>query len=105
MGQRLDLQAYFEFIMSTEDKPGGVYFQAPREDQMAYPAIVYHRDDVDTMFADDVPYVHTNRYLVTVIDRNPDSSLPDKILAMPQCRFMRHFVKDGLNHDNFALYF
>lgn len=91
--------------MDSEPAPGGVYFQRPSEDKMSYPAIVYNRDDVNVQFADNVPYTATKRYQVTVIDRKPDSDLPDKILSMPQCRFVRHFVKDGLNHDIFALYF
>lgn len=103
MGRRLDLHAYFEFLLLGTG--GEAYFQRPTEDKMKYPAIVYNRDDVDSMFADNAPYALTKRYLVTVIDYDPDSELPDKILSMPQCRFSRHFVTQGLNHDNFVLYF
>lgn len=103
MGQRLDLQAYFEFLL--QGTGGKAYFQRPPDVQMQYPAIVYNRDDVDTVFANDGPYRHVKRYQVTVIDRDPDSDIPDKILSMPQCSFRRHFVTEGLNHDIFALYF
>lgn len=105
MGQRLELQAYFEFLMSSEPDVGGVYFQRPPEDKMEYPAIVYNVDDRDTLFADDRPYVVNKRYQVTVISRKPDIELTDKVANMPKCRFARHFVKDGLNHDIFALFF
>lgn len=105
MGQRLDLQEWFELLMSEEPKPGGVYYQRPPEDQMVYPAIVYNIDDRDTLFADDKPYVVNKRYQVTVISRSPDIALTDKVANMPKCRFSRHFVKDGLNHDIFALFF
>ena len=101
MGQRLDLQDILETLLGSEF----VYFQPPENVQMQYPAIVYNRDYVDTEFADDAPYRSTNRYMVTVIDRDPDSETPDKVLSMPQCRFTRHFVAEGLNHDIFSLYF
>lgn len=72
---------------------------------MRYPAIVYERDAIDTDFAGNKPYMSTKRYQVTVIDRNPDSDVIDKIAALPLCTFDRHFVVDGLHHDVFTLYF
>lgn len=101
MGRRLDLQAYFEFILGSDN----VYFQPPPNVQMEYPAIVYNRDYAESEFADGIPYRVTKRYSVTVIDRDPDSEIPDKILSMPQCRFNRHFKANNLNHDIFSLYF
>lgn len=101
MGQRLQLQALLELILGSRN----VYFQPPANVQMNYPAFVYARDDVDTTFADNRPYRHTKRYTVTYIDRNPDSSIPDKVAALPLCSFSRHFVADGLNHDVYTLYF
>ena len=101
MGRRLDLQNFLEFLLGSDN----VYFQPTENVKMQYPAIVYNRDYVAPLFADNVPYRHTKRYMVTVIDRNPDSETPDKVLSMPQCTFSRHFVADGLNHDIFSLYF
>lgn len=72
---------------------------------MRYPAIVYQRDDADTNFAGNKPYLNVKRYQVTVMDRNPDSLIPDKIAGLPLCSFNRFFVADGLNHDVFTLYF
>jgi len=72
---------------------------------MNYPAIVYQRDDVDTVFAGNLPYRHTKRYEVTVIDRDPDSPIPDRIAALPLSSFNRHFVTENLNHDVYTLYF
>lgn len=72
---------------------------------MQYPAIVYSRDDIATDFADNVPYRISNRYEVIYIDRDPDSEIPKQISSLPMCKFNRHYVVDGLNHDAFTLYF
>lgn len=72
---------------------------------MQYPCIVYSRDSIDTEHADNGPYRQMKRYQVTVIDRNPDSDIPDKVSALPMCRSSRHFTSDNLHHDIFTLYF
>lgn len=101
MAPRLDLQAIFVGILGTDQ----VYFQPPTNVQMAYPCIVYQRDWAMTNFADDRPYKHRKRYLVTVIDRDPDSGIPDKIAELPMCVFDRFFTADNLNHDVYKLFF
>lgn len=82
-----------------------VYFQPPENVRMAYPAIVYERDELLPTFADNVPYSVDKRYQITVITNDPDSTVPDQLARFPQCRFSRHFVADNLYHDVFNLYF
>jgi hypothetical protein len=82
-----------------------VYFQPPANVQMNYPCIVYKRDSADSQFADNKPYAYTKRYMVTVIDRDPDSDIPDKVAQQPMCLFDRNYAADGLHHDVFNLYF
>lgn len=101
MGQRLKLQTLLEGILGSRN----VYFQPPATITMNYPAIVYSRNDIWAEHASNLPYTHKKRYMVTVIDRNPDSTTPDKIGKLPLCRFSRHFTKDNLNHDVYDLYF
>lgn len=72
---------------------------------MAYPCIVYQRDAADTKFAGNKPYSFIQRYQVTLIDPNPDTSLLAKIAALPMCVYNRGFATSGLNHDVFVLYF
>jgi hypothetical protein len=72
---------------------------------MEYPAIVYKRDDIRVAFANNFPYRRTNRYSVTVIDRDPDSAIPDEVIELPRCRFSRAFVVNNLYHNVFTLYF
>lgn len=98
---RLELQTLLEGILGSEH----VYFQPPASVQMQYPAIVYNRDNADTSFAGNSPYRRVKRYQVTVIDRNPDSEIPDRVAALPMCSYNRFFTANNLNHDVFQLYF
>lgn len=93
------LQALLETITDR------VYFQPPASVQMEYPCIVWQRDTVDTAFADNLPYNQEHRYQVTVIDRNGNSEIPERVAALPSCTFSRYFAVDGLNHDLYNLYF
>ena len=74
------------------------YFQPPSSVKMQYPAIVYSLDDVDSTYANDVTYLTTKRYAVTVIDKNPDTDLIDKVMTLPMCYFNRSYTRDNLNH-------
>lgn len=72
---------------------------------MQYPCIVYARDDARTEFAGNKPYLVTKRYLVTYVDRSPDSDIPDAIALLPMTIFDRGYTADNLHHSVFALYF
>lgn len=101
MGQRLELQTLLETILGS----GNVYFQPPASVQMRYPCIVYSRDIALTKFASNSPYTRKKRYQVVVIDRDPDSDIPDKVADLPMCLLNRCYAADNLNHDVFHLYF
>ena len=101
MGQRIDLHNLLTDILGT----GNVYFQPPETIKLKYPCIIYTRSSNSTRFADDNPYSTKRRYTITVIDRNPDSELPDKIQALPMCRIDRIFTSDNLNHYIFDIYY
>jgi hypothetical protein len=101
MGQRLELQQIFLDLLGSPN----VYFQPPPTFKMIYPCIMYRRDFNQIEYADDKPYAHKIRYLVTVIDRDPDSDIPDKIALLPFCVYDRFYTADNLNHDVFKLFF
>lgn len=82
-----------------------VYFQPPANVQMQYPCIIYKRDYMVTQFAGNIPYRRTKRYMVTVVDQNPDSDIPDKVASLPTATFNRFYTADNLNHDVYRLYF
>lgn len=98
---RLELHEILVGILGSRN----VYFQPPESFKLKYPCIVYERDDMPVRYADDKVYNLFKKYTVTVIDQDPDSIIPDKILKLPYCRFNRHFVIDNLNHDAFIIYF
>ena len=99
MAPRLLLQQLLEDICPN------VYFQPPASLTMQYPAIVYRRDPADTKHANNLPYRITQQYEVTLIARDPDSNLRDKLAALPTSQHARFFVADNLNHDVFSIYF
>ena len=99
MAPRLQLHEIFETFVAN------VYFQPPANVEMQFPCIVYSRDGSETVHADNEPYRSIKRYQVTVIDRNPDNDLTDKVEKLPTCRFDRWFALDNLNHYVFNLFF
>lgn len=106
MGQRLDLQEKLQLAIGirSDHKPN-VFFQPPSGISMVYPCIVYQRDSVSEIFADNILYLGKKAYLITVIDSDPESEIPDKIAKFPLASFDRHYTADNLNHDVYLLYF
>lgn len=99
MAPRLQLHQLLETFTNN------VYFQPPNNVQLKYPCIIYKRDFAETKFADDIPYNHMKRYMITIIDRDPDSVISDKVASIPRSLFNRFYTADGLNHDVFNVFF
>ena len=76
MESRLDLHMKLCELLGSNN----VYFQPPESVKMTYPAIVYKRSDIQNIHADNNPYLQFHGYEITVIDRNPYSDIPKKIL-------------------------
>lgn len=101
MGLRANLQKILEDILGSDH----VYFQPPETVKMKYPCIVYNLSSAQTDFADNQPYRYKKRYQITVIDRDPDSEIPDKIAMLPMCVFDRPYTANNLNHSVFYIYY
>lgn len=101
MERRLDLQTILEKTLGSRN----VYFQPPASIQMKYPCVVYELSNMDIRHADNNPYLHRKRYKVTVIDRNPDSDIPNRIAMLQTVFFDRHYTQENLHHFVFNLYF
>lgn len=99
MAQRLQLQSLLELITPH------VYFQPPPNTALEYPCIVYSRDGSRSEYAENALYLHMKRYMLTVIDRNPDSELADRVEEMSFCHFDRFYATENLNHYVFTLFF
>lgn len=90
---------------TIDDFSHNVYFQAPTTVQIKYPALIYERSSGMSRHADNSLYDFKQRYTVTIIDPNPDSVILQYIVAMPLCRYDRHYVVNNLHHDVFDLYY
>lgn len=99
MGTRLDLDQYLRTLT------GHVYFQPPRNIQMSYPCIVYKLETPKVFHANNRPYVKKNRYSITYIDKNPESSVPGILEDLPLCSHDQNYVSDNLYHNVFTLYY
>lgn len=102
MGQRLELDTVLKGVLGSEI----VYFQPPPTTLMKYPCIVYNRDDMDSVYSDNLLYGLTFKYQVTLISNSPNTEETLKRLAaLPMCKYDRFFRVNNLNHDVFNLYF
>lgn len=101
MAQRLLLHSILKNILGSNN----VYFQPPASMQLTYPAIIYSRTSDETVYAENVPYDRWIRYQITVIDKNPDSDVPNNVAKLAMCKFNRFYTSDNLNHDVFNIFF
>lgn len=99
--RRLELHEKLCDILGSRN----VYFQPPSSKKMNYPAIVYSLSNIQKSSADNIAYVKRIAYELTVIDRDPDNNIVDKVSNLPNCRFDRPFVSEGLYHYVFTLYY
>lgn len=99
MDRRLELQALLKTFTPN------VFFQAPEDLEMSYPAIRYENDDAATEFAGDKPYLHTRRYQLTLITTDADDPIRDKLAFLPMCLYDRHMTAGQLHHYVFNIFY
>lgn len=80
-----------------------LYFQPPENITIAYPAVIYSRNNIKNNSADDIVYSQGTEYQVTVIDKDPDSEIVNKLSKFPTSRYSRHFTTSNMNHDVFII--
>lgn len=102
MDDRLELHEILCELLGSRN----VYFQSPESIKLQYPCIIYSLSNIDSRHANNKIYKTMNRYEVTVIDRDPDSELPYKLLNHFQmCRYDRSYIADNLNHTALSLHY
>ena len=102
MGRRLYLHEELCEILESRN----AYFQPPSSVSMNYPCIRYSLDEPAQTYANDKNYTNTNRYDGVVIDRDPESDIPGKLLAhFSMCRLGKPYVANNLNHFPFTIYY
>lgn len=100
MGSRLELHNELLSVCPN------VYFQPPSNITMKYPCIVYRKSNNMRLYGSDVIHFSKQEYLITVIDKNPDSLMPDQIESKLQyCGVDQHYTIDNLNHIVLSLYY
>jgi hypothetical protein len=83
-----------------------VYFQPPATVKMKYDAIRYALGGKDIKRANNKAYKITNQYEGVVITKDPDTTIPDELIAhFEMCSFGRPYTADNLNHYPFTLYY
>lgn len=82
-----------------------VYFQPPETLKMTYPCVVYSRQYIESVHADNIDYLDSRQYNVVLISRDPDDEAVDKLLAFPNSRYRNGYTAEGLRHDAFEIYY
>lgn len=83
-----------------------VYFQPPSKEKLKFPCIIYHKSIGRNFNADNKTYIFVDSYDIKVIDSDPDSELPYKMMdSFERIRRERPYSADGLYHYPFVLYF
>ncbi len=98
---RIELQALLEEILGSRN----VYFQPPESLKLKYPCIIYPLNKVAIARADNKPYIKNKMYMVTVIDKDPESEICDRMEELPLCTFDRRYAADNLTHTGYTLYY
>lgn len=96
------LQSVIDRVIGDSEKR--LYFQPPSGTHLVYPCIIYKLSNIQTVYADNGKFINSILYTVTVIDRDPDSSLRDAVYELPYCRFDRTYVSNNLYHYVFEIY-
>ena len=101
----MDKREQLQTMLETIRRSSNVYFQPGSNITIQYPCIVYSRDTGRTRFADNIPYNHKKKWSITVIDRDPDTTVPDALIMLPMCVHNRSYTAKNLYHHVFSLYF
>lgn len=79
------------------------YFQPPPTVRLKYPCFVYRKTKLETVNADNAPYILHTRYTVTYIDHNPDSGIPEMLAMTSGFTHEGQITKDNLYQDTFSV--
>ena len=100
MNKRIDLHN-----LLLELAGPNVYYQIPSNMKMKYPAVKYERGRIDNNHADNIVYSQNTSYNITVISKNPDEPIVEKISKIPTCEYDRDYIIDNLYHTVFKIYY
>ena len=83
------------------------YYSPPASLLMHYPCIRYEEENPAIDYADNIPYNYTRCWMITIIDKDPDSVIPYRLLShfKRYCTRDRSYASDGLYHFIYLLYY
>lgn len=101
MGKRIDLQNELETILGSKN----VYFQPPSNIKLSYPCIIYELNSIDIKHANNNPYKVDKSYKITLIHKNPDNDILEKLINFPKSKMNNSFQSDNMNHYVFTIFY
>ena len=102
MATRIQFRDKLEEVLGIQN----LYFQPPSGFKMEYDCCVYKIAHRPSKYADNIRYLNLTQYECMLIFRDPDSDLPQKLMAGFQyVEQNRRFTADNLNHEVFLVYF
>ena len=101
LNRRLELHSELQRITGLKY----LYFQPPESIKIHYPCVIYQLADIGMIHADDAVYKGQKRYTITIVDKDPDSDIPEKLYEMAYVSFDRFYTADNLNHWVFTIYY
>lgn len=76
-----------------------VFFNPDSNTKLAYPCIIYKEQTYNARRADNLRYFSSIEYQITIIDRDPDTSIHENILDhFEHSRYSNNFRSDNLIH-------
>ena len=97
---RLDLQRTLVEVLGSKY----VYFQPPESLKLNYPCIIYEEAKGASNRADDSLYLYRKAYYGVIVDKHPDSEIPDRVRYLHLCDVGKPYRSDNLYHWPFTIY-
>lgn len=99
--RRLELHEILCDILGSRN----VYFQPPENLKLHFPCIIYEHENNEVRHADNRKYTKQRRYQVTIIDKDPDTEIPERLDDLQFASFNRRFVADNMNNIVYTVYY
>lgn len=82
-----------------------VYYQPPSNLKIHIPGLIYRKNKIHTIKADNRFYGRADEYILTYISKTVDDEVILRILELEMCTHDRRYTADNLYHDVFTLYY